>query len=659
MTGLFLMLCALPQEVSYPDLLAATHDLEALAEAPEPGVRAFQFSSFDRRSLAGPGDPEAWFANEDRGHYLRTEEGADGPEYVLAEVEGPAVLTRIWSANPSGTLHFYVDGAEHPTWSVAMETFLGGDGKAPFAAPLCAVRSRGWNSYLPVPFNRSLRLTATAGDLYYQVGVRTFPAGTTLPTFSGKLLLEHQESITATNQALLAPATKKVRQVLRVGEARKTTPWKVEIQGEGIVHALDLEIISPFKESELPDLLRTLRLEIGNLEGNETWVSCPLGDFFGAAPGFQVYQALPMSMTKDGHFHCRFPMPYSEGFRMTIHRDAPGRSAFKMLLSFEETKAPPLRFRAGWKRVPNLKTRPMSDLSVLRAEGPGRFVGCALTVLNPVRGWWGEGDEKIRVDGEEFPSTFGTGTEDYFGYAWCDPALFTAPFHAQSRCDGPGTFGYTSLARFQIADAIPFQSSLDFDLEVWHWEDVEMDYAVTAWWYGAPETGGGFPELPSWEDRLPAPLPEADFRRVAGALEAEALEIVQVSGGEAGPQEMGAYGKAWSGARQVWWRGATEGDQVVLSFSLEESGARRVKVAMTRAPDYGIVRFFLDGRPVGEEVDLWAPEVTHAGEFDLGVRNLSARAHRLTVRLVGVNPQATGGGGMAGVDYILLEDAKE
>ena len=122
---------------------------------------------------------------------------------------------------------------------------------------------------------------------------------------------------------------------------------------------------------------------------------------------------------------------------------------------------------------------------------------------------------------------------------------------------------------------------------------------------------------------------------------------------------MGDYGNEWSGSRQVWWRGAAEGNQAVLAFSVEEEGPRRVKVALTRAPDYGIVRFFLDGRPVGEEVDLWASEVTHAGEFDLGVRTLSARAHRLTVRLVGANPQATGGGGMAGVDYILLEDAKE
>ena len=30
----------------------------------------------------------------------------------------------------------------------------------------------------------------------------------------------------------------------------------------------------------------------------------------------------------------------------------------------------------------------------------------------------GEGDEKVYVDGETFPSHFGTGTEDYYGYAW-------------------------------------------------------------------------------------------------------------------------------------------------------------------------------------------------------------------------------------------------
>ena len=52
-----------------------------------------------------------------------------------------------------------------------------------------------------------------------------------------------------------------------------------------------------------------------------------------------------------------------------------------------------------------------------------------LHVWNPRGGWWGEGDEKFFVDGEKFPSTFGTGSEDYFGYAWGNPHLFQKPYH--------------------------------------------------------------------------------------------------------------------------------------------------------------------------------------------------------------------------------------
>ena len=32
--------------------------------------------------------------------------------------------------------------------------------------------------------------------------------------------------------------------------------------------------------------------------------------------------------------------------------------------------------------------------------------------------WFGEGDEKIYIDGETRPSIWGTGTEDYFLSAW-------------------------------------------------------------------------------------------------------------------------------------------------------------------------------------------------------------------------------------------------
>jgi phage protein U len=47
------------------------------------------------------------------------------------------------------------------------------------------------------------------------------------------------------------------------------------------------------------------------------------------------------------------------------------------------------------------------------AKGRRVYVGDTLTIMNPEEQWWGEGDEKIWVDGEDFPSLFGTGTEDY------------------------------------------------------------------------------------------------------------------------------------------------------------------------------------------------------------------------------------------------------
>ena len=57
-----------------------------------------------------------------------------------------------------------------------------------------------------------------------------------------------------------------------------------------------------------------------------------------------------------------------------------------------------------------------------------------LNIENPPgAAWWGEGDEKIYVDGESFPSLFGTGTEDYFGYAWSTPERFEHAYHAQTR----------------------------------------------------------------------------------------------------------------------------------------------------------------------------------------------------------------------------------
>lgn len=88
------------QELTYVDLLDRLIDLERLATLPEPGERCAQWSSFDRKSRYDHGDGEYvnWAANLDYQGILY----ADGETQVLAEMEGPGVLRRMWSANNGG-----------------------------------------------------------------------------------------------------------------------------------------------------------------------------------------------------------------------------------------------------------------------------------------------------------------------------------------------------------------------------------------------------------------------------------------------------------------------------------------------------------------------------------------------------------------------------
>ena len=88
-----------------------------------------------------------------------------------------------------------------------------------------------------------------------------------------------------------------------------------------------------------------------------------------------------------------------------------------------------------------------------KTEGQGRFCGVMLHVWNPRGGWWGEGDEKFCIDGEKFPSTIGTGSEDYFGYAWCNPTLFENCYHNQTI--SMNNRGHISVNRWHITDNVP------------------------------------------------------------------------------------------------------------------------------------------------------------------------------------------------------------
>ena len=167
-------------------------------------------------------------------------------------------------------------------------------------------------------------------------------------------------------------------------------------------------------------------------------------------------------------------------------------------------------FHAGWHYSHPLPTRPFSDWNYVSIQGRGRYVGDTLTVHNPVERWWGEGDEKIWVDDDTFPSIFGTGTEDYYGYSWGgqNRAFYEHPMHAQVRVgkydstwtdpvpEGRNTQGLSTELRNLVLDAVAFQTRIQYDMEVWHSAECDMAYAAACFWYAAPGSSCNLSAVP-------------------------------------------------------------------------------------------------------------------------------------------------------------------
>jgi len=91
----------------------------------------------------------------------------------------------------------------------------------------------------------------------------------------------------------------------------------------------------------------------------------------------------------------------------------------------------------------------------------------------------------VYIDGSKFPDHFGTGTEDYYGYAWGHPETFNNIFTGQPIGDAnTGDKGGTSVnSRVRSLDAIPFHHSLLFDMESWQLYGGPVNYALACFWY--------------------------------------------------------------------------------------------------------------------------------------------------------------------------------
>ena len=361
---------------------------------------------------------------------------------------------------------------------------------------------------------------------------------------------------------------------------------------------------------------------------------------------------------------CRWVMPYRQSGGLVLQNLGKTAVTVKVNVrigswSWDDRS---MHFHSNWRQQYPLATRPMSDWNYLTATGRGVYVGDELCVMNPVTGWWGEGDEKVWVDGESFPSHFGTGSEDYYCYSWSDTRLFQTPFANQVRCDGPGNKGQTVVTRTRSLDAIPFTRSLKFDMEVWHWADCKVAYAATTYWYALPgATSNRGPEPAEAARALPEPPPPY---RIAGAIECEKLPIVAKSKDTPTESQSGALTEGeWSDGAQLWVRGNKPGDFIELRIpakvsaaadSSSSAGAKKLTLYATKSWDYGILRFSINGQIAGKDYDSYNPQPIPSGPIDLGVFEPKDGAYLLRVEVVGANPASKNSQSFFGLDAITL-----
>jgi len=253
---------------------------------------------------------------------------------------------------------------------------------------------------------------------------------------------------------------------------------------------------------------------------------------------YELHDAIPADM---GRFHAQW------------RRENPtaGIGAEQMPALIEETRqlfsaASPLFAQAPEEVLSNLafefggrNVGGKGNYVILEAEGAGHYVGCNLNFHNlrtdaelawpagqtwptlpeeeklatpaermaffKIFNWYGEGDDMIFIDGEEWPpSLHGTGTEDYFNTAYCPAVKYDSPYHGMTLPGGPNWSGKSSYYRFHIEDPVHFRQSIKVTIEHGHNNHRADDVSSTAYWYQV-EPHKPYPGLPPVAQRLPRP----------------------------------------------------------------------------------------------------------------------------------------------------------
>ena len=502
-------------------------DVAAIAEPPLGTAELT--SSYDRSG-----------GNQDWGNY-NVPAQSDGLVDV-ATFEGPGVIHRFWCTGQYPNIwSFYFDGEKQPR-------FLGRDFYAEpetsthkaFAA-FDTLATGGYKSYLPIPFEKSLRIAVPQGSKiqkpYFQFNWNRLPKGSNVSSFPKNITPEllskvHAASQMLTNRTVFAEVVNGSKRTVDI-QAQGVTPL-LQTEGEGTLRSFGIRPDWPagLSVTERHRTLRELRLVVsysakegGANSEKMPSINVPFGDFFMNAFSVRDYTSFTTSVA-DGWFMSRFPMPFTAGMNIDLANDSAMNLRAETVFNVVETKKPEARLlHAAWAHSDRPKRALPQEHIALRTKGKGHLAGCYLNTIGYERNWFIlEGDDLIRRDGEGIPSLNGTGLEDYFNGAWYYYGLSDRPFAGLLQKAAMRTSQY----RIHGPDRIGFNEELDFRFEFGHVlgsgaapNSSRAYISSTTYWY--QDTPSAVPEPPPTSHRFPSKDPNGPAKEMAGLLELERI----------------------------------------------------------------------------------------------------------------------------------------
>ena len=391
-------------------------------------------------------------------------------------------------------------------------------------------------------------------------------------------------------------------------------------------------------------------------------VEAPVGDFFANCFGKRSpVHSLPVVVEDGDSYNCFWRMPFRKSIKIEIvnQSDKQIRLLYYNIDWIKKASIPedtPYFYAQYRQEYPVEQGK---DYLILDTKGKGHYVGTVLAVRTRSPEWFGEGDEKIYIDGEKMASIWGTGTEDYFLSAWglkrCSSLYAGVPSFDQWGIVG----GHTSAYRWHINDPIVFNTGIKVTIEHFGWMSVDEnakgehtswnerqdDYSSVAFWY---QTG-----IPTFTARAPhareRALPKIERVTVGGK---ELFDAERHGSGEAAPESLDELYQR----PQLSYQPSGQDDAwLEIPFEVAKKEPLRLLINHTTSPEYGRYRVSLNGVRLGKPIDFYSDKVANTESH---VLDFWPEPGKYTLRLecVGKNVRSVGYG--LGIESVQLRERR-